>query len=77
MVVADGDFLVLPDGAALDAANGNAAHKFIIIYGGHKHLERSVHIALRFGDITDDRVEKGVQAHAGDVRGIRGGSLSA
>ena len=40
MVVADGDLLVLLQGhTALDAADGDAAHKLVIVDGGHQHLE--------------------------------------
>ena len=39
VVVTHCDLLVLFQSAALNAADGNAAHEFIVVNGGHQHLE--------------------------------------
>ena len=60
VVVADGDLLVLPDDAPLNAANGDAAHKLVVVDGADQHLEGGVQIRLRGGDIVQDGVEQGL-----------------
>ena len=40
MIVAYRDLVVLMDHTALDPANGDPAHKLVIVDGGHQHLER-------------------------------------
>src|SRR5699024_4442461 len=60
VIVAHGDLLVLLDHAPLDAADGDAAHKLVVVDGGDQHLEGGVHIRLGGGDILQDGVEQGL-----------------
>ena len=73
MVVAHRDLLVLLHAAPLNAANGDPAHKLVVVDGGHQHLEGGVQIHLGGGNIVDDGVEKGFQVAARHV-GLDGGS---
>ena len=70
MEVADLDLLILADDAALDAADGDSADVFIIIQTADQHLEGGVEIHLGCGDVLQNRLEKGLEIRALDVRGI-------
>ena len=61
MVVADGDLLVLLDGALLNAADGDAADEFVVVNGGDQHLEGLVRLRLRGGDIAENGLKQGLQ----------------
>src|SRR5699024_9958025 len=70
--VADHHFFAYAAGAVLDAANADAAHKIIVVDGGHQHLEGGVRIPLGGLDGVQDGVEQGHQVGAGDV-GVQAG----
>ena len=70
MVVADHDLVILADGAPLDAADRNAAHKLIVVDGGDQHLERSVQLHLRGGNVLQNRLKQGFQVGARLLRRI-------
>ena len=76
MVVAHGDLLILLQGPPLNAPDGNAAHKLVVINGGHQHLERLIHIRLRRGDIINNGVKQRLQICAGHIGGIGRNALS-
>ena len=75
--VAHRDLLVLPHAAPLDAANGDAAHKFVVVNGGHQHLEGGVHIHIGGGDIVDNGLKEWLQVAARHIGLHRGGALPA
>ena len=77
MVVTHRDLLVLLDSTPLDAADGDAAHELAVIDGGDQHLEGSLHIGLRAGDILQNGVEQGLQVAACHIGLDRGGALPA
>ena len=77
VVVAHRNLLVLPDHAPLHAADGDAAHKFVVVDGGHQHLEGGFQLHLGGGDIGQDGVEKGLQVAARHVGLDGGGALAA
>ena len=70
MVVANRDFLILPQGTPLNAADGNPAHKLVIVDGAHQHLERLVHIGLRCRDILENRLKERREVGARHLRRI-------
>ncbi len=70
MVVANGDLLILPERAALDAANGHAADILVIVDGGDEHLERRVHVRLRRGDILENGIEQGLEIRPRHIRRV-------
>ena len=57
VVVADGDLAVGVDGAALYAADRDAADELVVVDGGDEHLEGRRLIAGRLGDVFDDGVK--------------------
>ena len=57
MIVADGDLLILLQGAALNAADGDPAHKLVVVNGADQHLERLIHIRLRGRDVFQNRLK--------------------
>ena len=77
VVVADGDLLVLLDGAPLDAADGDAAHELIIVDGADQHLERLGHIRLGSGDVLQNGLEQRLEVRARHIGGIGGRALPA
>ena len=77
VVVANGDLLVLENLPPLDAANSNAAHKFVVIDRADQHLEGGVHVALGTGNIVQDGLEEGHQVGPRLLGRIAGGSLPA
>ena len=77
MVVAHHDLLILLNGTALNAADGNAAHELIVVDRGDKHLERRLWIALGGRDIVDDGIEQGNQIGAQFIGGVGGDALTA
>ena len=58
MVVADDDFLVLPDRAALNAADADTADELIVVDGRNEHLQRALAVTLGGIDVVDDRLKK-------------------
>ena len=77
MVIADGDLLVLLQGAPLNTADGDAAHKLVVINRADQHLEGLVHIGLRSGDILQNRLEKRRQVRAHGIGRVGGGAVAA
>ena len=77
VVVADLDLLVLLDDAALDAADGDAAHVLVVVDGAHKHLEGGVKIHLRLGDVLENGIEKGLEIGALHLGRIARGAVAA
>ena len=75
--VAYRDLLVLLYSAPLDAADGDAAHKLVVVNGGDQHLEGGLRVRLRGGDIVEDGLKQGHQVGAGHVGGVGGGALAA
>ena len=75
MVVADHDLLVLLHRAPLNAAHGDAAHELVVVDGGHQHLEGGLRVAVRGGDIVQNRLEQGHQIRPRMVGGVAGGAL--
>ena len=69
VVVAHHDLLVLLQGAPLNAAHGDAAHKLVIVNGGHQHLEGGVHVHVGGGDIVQNGLEQRFQI-AADLLGV-------
>ena len=61
VVIADLDLLVLLDATPLNAADGNSAHKLIVVDGGDQHLEGGVQIHLRGGDVVQNGFKQGFQ----------------
>ena len=61
--------ILFPDGrsagvnltrAALDAADGDAAHELVVVDGGHQHLEGLAVVGLRGGDVAEDGLKEGL-----------------
>ena len=77
MIVADGDLLILLQGAALNAADGDPAHKLVVVNGADQHLERLIHIRLRGRDVFQNRLKQGLEVGAGNIGRIGGGTLTA
>ena len=77
VVVADLDLLVLPDDAALDTADGDAANVLVIVDAAHQHLEGSVQVHLRLGDVLEDGIEQGLEIGALHLGRIARGAVSA
>ena len=75
--IAHSDLFVLMDGAPLNAANGNAAHKLIVIDGADQHLEGGLCVGLRGRNIVQDGVKEGGQVGTGHVGGVAGGAVAA
>ena len=75
--VAHRDLLVLLYSAPLDAADGDAAHKLVVVNGGDQHLEGGLRVRLRGGDIVEDGLKQGHQVGARHVGGVGGGALAA
>ena len=67
VVVAHHDLLVLLDGTTLNAADGNAAHKVVVVDGGDQHLEGSLGVALGGGNVLQNGLEQGHQVGAHHV----------
>ena len=77
MEVAHRDLLVLLYSAPLDATDGDAAHKLVVVNGGDQHLEGGLRVRLRGGDIVEDGLKQGHQVGARHVGGVGGGALAA
>ena len=77
MIVADLDLLILLYYAALDAADGNAADIFVIIYTGNEHLERTVQILLGLGDILQYGIKQGLEIRARNIGRVARRTLAA
>ena len=76
MVVANHDLLILFDGAALDAADGDASHKLVIVDGGDQHLEGGVRVHIGSGDIIQNGVEQRLKISACRVGGVGSRALT-
>ena len=75
--VADLDLLILADNAALNPADRNTAHIFIIIQTADQHLERCVQIHLRRGDILQNGFKQRLQIRPLDFGRIACGAVAA
>ena len=76
MVVAHRDLLILLQNAPLNAANGDAPHKLVVVDRTDQHLERLIQISLRRGDIVQNGVEQRLQIRAHHVGGIAGRAVA-
>ena len=77
MIVAHHDFLVLLQGAPLNAAYGDTAHELIVVDGADQHLEGLIHIRLGSGDILQNGLKQGLEVGAHHIGRIGGGALTA
>ena len=71
------DFLTDFDFSALDASDAYASDIFIVVDGGDEHLERTLVVALRCGDIFEDCVKETLEVLAALVRNERSGAVTA
>ena len=76
VIVAHRDLLVLLQHAPLNAADGDTAHKLVVVDGGHQHLEGLVKVGLRCGDIVQNGVEQRLEIGARHIGGIAGGAVA-
>ena len=70
MEIAHCDLLILPNDAPLDASDGNAPHKLVVINGGDQHLEGGLGVRLRGGDIVEDGLEQRLEIGALHLGGV-------
>ena len=70
MIIANGNLLILSQAAPLNAANGDAAHKLVIVDGADQHLERFIRIGLRSRNIFENCLKQGRQIRTHGVGGI-------
>ena len=76
VIVAHRDLLILLQHAPLDASDGDAAHKLVVVDGADQHLEGLVKVGLRRGDIVQNGVEQRLQVGAHHVGGVAGGAVA-
>eukprot|EP00982_Pelagococcus_subviridis_P013557 31264-Pelagococcus_subviridis.AAC.3 len=55
---AQGDVLLVADGAGVDAAERDAPLELVVVQVRHEHLQRRVDVHDRRGDVIDDHVEQ-------------------
>ena len=67
MIVADRNLLILLQRAALYPANGNTAHKLVVVNGRHQHLEGLIQIGLRGRDIVQNGIKQWLEVGAGHI----------
>ena len=58
VVVADDDLLIDGDRAIVNLADTDASHILIVVDGADQHLRACLGIALRRGDIVEDRLKQ-------------------
>ena len=77
MVIGDHDILILPDDAALDAADTDTADIIVVVDGGDEHLQLAVFVSLGRRHIFQNLIKQGAQIGAGYIRIERGRTRSA
>ena len=77
MIVADNDFLILLDSAALNATDSNSTNKLVVIDGGNQHLEGLFRLYLGGGNVIQNGFKQRLQIGADNVGRIRSSTLTA
>ena len=75
--VRDYDLLVLLQRSALDASDGYTANVLVVVKAGDEHLQGSLVVRRRRGDIVENGIEKGLEVCTRNVWRIARRSLSA